>query len=73
MTLVLTDQEIDIVLYTLLKQVDELMVEQDKYWHTGNTLRAANILKTRRRLISAIAKIRQHSDRSVGTNYSFYV
>lgn len=73
MTLVLNDQEIDIVLFALLKQSDELVIEQDAHMYAGNTMRAANIQKTRRRLDSAIAKIRQHSERSVGTNYSVYI
>ena len=72
MSINLTDQEVDIVLFTLLRQADDLVIEQDAYMYAGNTLRAADVQKTRRRLDAAIAKIRSHSSTSVGTNYSVY-
>ena len=72
MAINLTDQEVDIVLYTLLRQSDDLVIEQDAYMYAGNTLRAADVQKTRRRLDAAIAKIRSHSSTSVGTNFSVY-
>ena len=72
MAINLTDQEIDIVLFALLRQADDLVIEQDAYMSAGNPLRAAGLQKTRRRLDAAIAKIRSHSSTSVGTNFSVY-
>ncbi len=73
MAINLTDQEVDIVLFALSRISDDLVREQDSHWYAGNTMRAADIQKTRRRLDSAIGKIRSHSSTSVGTNYSVYV
>lgn len=73
MSLFLTDQEIDIVLFALLKQADALVTEQDSYWYVGNIMRVADIQKTRARLDSAISKIQALAVNSTNAIRSTYV